>query len=446
MPYPTEHAARLESPDYDEYRRTSGGTIYGSKTVPENIDIIWGHNKSEPEDAWHAQALRFPVKNWTADEAKKWLKDNNIDYISFEAASEQAKARLSIEGIIAEYTLEDHLLKEYFGFEEKRFSNDDLKSFLALNQDATEIELLIDSPGGSVEEGFAIHDHLAASGKKITTIGGARVHSIATVIFMSASPENRFMSKNTSMIIHSPTMNICGGFSTPELESITGISKHYEDKILNFYADKTKADTETLKDLMRCETALDASQAKELGFVGNILDLNTVYNKVFKAVAFSNKSIRINDNQKTNLMKEFLLNKLPAIAAFLGLKPEDKITIDAEKLEKIEAEVVNLNGKITALTAEKEQAAADLQASSEKVAALEAEKAALETAKAAAETKATDLADIQAKLTALETEVSTFKSTYKPENRVQQQPAGEKTFEERQAELRKFEEEKKKGK
>jgi len=95
-PYPNEHSARLQEPDKfnpDTFRRTPDGTIYGSKKVPATADVIWGKLKGhdKPSDNPIPQAIRFPIKNWTADEAKKWLKDNNITFISFEAASKSLK-------------------------------------------------------------------------------------------------------------------------------------------------------------------------------------------------------------------------------------------------------------------------------------------------------------------------------------------------------------------
>lgn len=100
MPYPGEHAARLRDPgDFnpDTFRRTKGGTIYGSKKVPTSVGIIWGKLKgaSGPSDNPIPQALRFDKTAWTVDAAKKWLKDNSIKYISFEPASEAKEKIMS---------------------------------------------------------------------------------------------------------------------------------------------------------------------------------------------------------------------------------------------------------------------------------------------------------------------------------------------------------------
>ncbi len=95
-PYPNEHSARLQEPskfDSTSFRRTSGGTLFGSKKVPSTISIIWGKlkGKAKPSDPPIAQALRFPTKDWTAVKAKKWLKDNKITFISWEAATKTSK-------------------------------------------------------------------------------------------------------------------------------------------------------------------------------------------------------------------------------------------------------------------------------------------------------------------------------------------------------------------
>ena len=82
-PYPNEHAARIKNPDefeQDSFRR---------KNIEDGIDIIIGRLKGETSTT--IQAYRFKSAKFTADEAKKWLSDNNIKYISFEEASDNLK-------------------------------------------------------------------------------------------------------------------------------------------------------------------------------------------------------------------------------------------------------------------------------------------------------------------------------------------------------------------
>ncbi len=98
-PFPNEHSARIKSPTlFDEktFRRTKDGTIYGGKKVPATVSVIGGKLKGSagPSDKPIPQSIRFPTENWTAAQAKAWLKDNNVTYERFEAASK------SLEGAI----------------------------------------------------------------------------------------------------------------------------------------------------------------------------------------------------------------------------------------------------------------------------------------------------------------------------------------------------------
>ncbi|UCD58009.1 MAG: HK97 family phage prohead protease, partial [Candidatus Hydrogenedentota bacterium] len=98
-PYPNEHSAQIKDPDlFDDktFKRTKDGTIYGKIKVPATAAILWAKLKgsAKPSDNPIPQAIRFPTENWTAAQAKKWLKDNNVTYKKFEAASK------SFEGAI----------------------------------------------------------------------------------------------------------------------------------------------------------------------------------------------------------------------------------------------------------------------------------------------------------------------------------------------------------
>jgi hypothetical protein len=93
MPYPNEHAARLLSPNTENVRirRTKGsgaGTVQGVK-IPSSIEVIWyiikgGGGQMVPR----AQALRFPKRRWTAEQARSWLSKNKLKFMKFEPAAE----------------------------------------------------------------------------------------------------------------------------------------------------------------------------------------------------------------------------------------------------------------------------------------------------------------------------------------------------------------------
>lgn len=55
--------------------------------MPQTADVIWGQLKSQSGKEAAPQAIRFPIKDWTAAQARKWLKDNKVKYIQFEPAA-----------------------------------------------------------------------------------------------------------------------------------------------------------------------------------------------------------------------------------------------------------------------------------------------------------------------------------------------------------------------
>jgi len=89
MPYPNEHSAVLTSPEgYDTFRRQNNKFAKG-------VHAVFGIKKGPPRKS-ELHSIRFSVSMFTAAEAKKWLKDHDISYSSFEAASGK-KSALSLD-------------------------------------------------------------------------------------------------------------------------------------------------------------------------------------------------------------------------------------------------------------------------------------------------------------------------------------------------------------
>lgn len=88
MPYPNEHAARVRDPDDFET-----GSMR-SKDLKDGVRLILG--KLKGETAMTVQAYRFDKTKFTPEQAKKWLKDNDVKSISFEPASESKESKSKI--------------------------------------------------------------------------------------------------------------------------------------------------------------------------------------------------------------------------------------------------------------------------------------------------------------------------------------------------------------
>jgi len=83
MPYPNEHAGRINDPGkYERIRREND-------KFGEGIHAIWGITKNGGEEKTELQSLRFDKKKFSPDEAKKWLKEHDYPTGSFEPAQNE---------------------------------------------------------------------------------------------------------------------------------------------------------------------------------------------------------------------------------------------------------------------------------------------------------------------------------------------------------------------
>lgn len=94
MPYPNEHSARVRDPGDFESDSFRVKKLPKSKGGKGGVRMIMGRLKGEK--TMTVQAYRFPKSLYTPEEAKQWLKDNDVKYISFEAARKSEKS----EGIL----------------------------------------------------------------------------------------------------------------------------------------------------------------------------------------------------------------------------------------------------------------------------------------------------------------------------------------------------------
>lgn len=304
------------------------------------------------------------------------------------------------------------------------------------NAGADELIVHIHSPGGEVMEGFAIHDALVGSGKKITTSIEGQCASIATVIALAGT--TRHITKNSEFMIHNP-WGFAGG-DAEELQKYTDQVKAYEEKILNFYVDKTGADKDTIKSMMDKETQMTPEEALELKFVTDVVEQVKAFAKI--------SPIKNTDKTMFEELKKQIADLKKDIKASLNIKSQlnlstsdgKKLEIDTDKTEPEVGNVVNIDGKaapdgdykmpdgrtivvasgkISEVKAAEEPANKDLdevKAALKEATDLAADlKKKLETAEAANATAKTEAEGIQAKFE----EIKNLTSQYIPKERQQ---------------------------
>lgn len=138
-----------------------------------------------------------------------------------------------------------------------------------LNQaaDNEDIEILINSGGGSVFAGSEIYTALKSySGKVVGKITGM-AGSAASVIAMGCSELQ--ISPTAQMMIHNSQGAFEGDYNDMQLGA--DILKSINESIANAYQIKTGKPHAELLSMMNDETWMNAQKAKELGFVDSIM-------------------------------------------------------------------------------------------------------------------------------------------------------------------------------
>ena len=105
MPYENQHAGRVKEPGL--FKTES----FRSKDIAPGVRIIMG--KLKGSDSMTTQTYRFDSSKFSAEEARKWLKDHNIHILSFEPAEsgEMKKAKfIRIQDKI--YTISEDVLEK----------------------------------------------------------------------------------------------------------------------------------------------------------------------------------------------------------------------------------------------------------------------------------------------------------------------------------------------
>ena len=136
--------------------------------------------------------------------------------------------------------------------------------------DVENITLHINSPGGSVFSAVAIANILKNHKAKVTANIDGLAASAATII--TSACDTVRMPKNALFMIHNPITFAYG--NNQEMQKTVQMLDKVKNSIIETYLNKTKTDKETLSELMDNETWMNAEEAKEYGFIDEILDEN----------------------------------------------------------------------------------------------------------------------------------------------------------------------------
>lgn len=146
---------------------------------------------------------------------------------------------------------------------------DDLKNL----EGCKEINISLNSLGGAVTVGIVIHNKLremAAKGAKIAcTVDGVAM-SAGSVILCAADTVKAYPS--SMIMVHKASCFMCDNMNSDQLRKAAENLDSYDRAIAAAYKRKTGKSEEELIEMMKKETYMVGSEAKEKGFIDEIIE------------------------------------------------------------------------------------------------------------------------------------------------------------------------------
>lgn len=156
-----------------------------------------------------------------------------------------------------------------WSYKESETSANYFKETLEEIKDGSEIELHINSNGGSVSEGVTIYNLLKEKDCTVTGIVDGVAHSVAFLILQAC--DKRIMNLGTSALIHNIWMECYG--NAEQLRKYADDLDTLMESNRQVFLERATIDEDTLKELMNAETYLTPDSALEYGLIDEIRTL-----------------------------------------------------------------------------------------------------------------------------------------------------------------------------
>ncbi len=143
--------------------------------------------------------------------------------------------------------------------------------FLSGEDPEKDIQLYINSPGGSITAGLAIYDTMQYIKNNVTTFCIGQAASMGAFLLLAGTPGKRFALPNSRILIHQPSM---GGLSG----QATDIDIHAREilrirEITNtLMAKHTGQPLERIERDVERDFIMNSQQSKEYGIIDEIID------------------------------------------------------------------------------------------------------------------------------------------------------------------------------
>jgi ATP-dependent Clp protease protease subunit len=140
---------------------------------------------------------------------------------------------------------------------------------LAYEDPKKDIKLYINSPGGSIYDGFAIIDTMNYIEPDVQTIGIGLQASMGSLLLSSGTKGKRFCLPNARVMIHQPSSGTEGKITDQEIALKEGIE--LKKIVIDMMVKNTGKDRKTIERDMDRDNWMSAKEALEYGIIDEII-------------------------------------------------------------------------------------------------------------------------------------------------------------------------------
>ncbi len=133
------------------------------------------------------------------------------------------------------------------------------------------ITIIMNSPGGSVSDGFLIYDMIKFVTPRVRILCSGLAASIATIILMAPEKRDRLALPNTRFMIHQPLIPMSVYGPASDLEITANEILKTREKINRVLAEGTGQSVEKVSKDTQRDYWLDADEAKAYGLVDRVI-------------------------------------------------------------------------------------------------------------------------------------------------------------------------------
>ena len=143
--------------------------------------------------------------------------------------------------------------------------------YLELSEPGRPILFVINSPGGSVDSGFAIWDQIKMITSPVTTLITGLAASMGSILILSAAPGRRFATANSRIMIHQPSINgvIRGQATDLDIQAKEIIKTR--TALVDLYVKATGKEAKVIEKAIDRDSWMSSNEALEFGLLDKVV-------------------------------------------------------------------------------------------------------------------------------------------------------------------------------